>query len=169
MTSTSTCGAIKNCASSTPCLAWCFQSGRHSDGDDSLAKGMFIAGCFGLPWLWVANVLYFRTRVYGLIRCIDMVDLDADETLSRENLVPRVMPNFTDDDSDDSDDEDGCPRLTPAEIDMEVIKWVRRSTIGSGIVFTVFIAWVVVFQTGKSSFPAGWFVMSEDSETATGW
>lgn len=27
---------------------------------DLLSKRLFIAGCFGLPWLWVVHVLYHR-------------------------------------------------------------------------------------------------------------
>ena len=33
--------------------------------DALLARRMFLAGCLGLPWLWICNVLYFRLRVFG--------------------------------------------------------------------------------------------------------
>mmetsp|Transcript_13944 Transcript_13944/g.21179 ORF Transcript_13944/g.21179 Transcript_13944/m.21179 type:complete len:98 (-) Transcript_13944:78-371(-) len=30
--------------------------------EDVLAQRMFMAGCLGLPWLWVVNVMYFRSQ-----------------------------------------------------------------------------------------------------------
>lgn len=33
--------------------------------DISIARTMFIAGCFLLPWLWIANLIYYRHRLWG--------------------------------------------------------------------------------------------------------
>lgn len=30
--------------------------------DDILAKRMFLAGCFGLPWLWAVHSLYWYRK-----------------------------------------------------------------------------------------------------------
>lgn len=29
---------------------------------DLLSKRLFFAGCFGLPWLWIVHILYWRTN-----------------------------------------------------------------------------------------------------------
>ena len=33
--------------------------------EDLLSKRLFLAGCFGLPWLWVVHVLYYRNKKRG--------------------------------------------------------------------------------------------------------
>lgn len=29
---------------------------------DLLSKRIFIAGCFGLPWLWIVHILYWNSN-----------------------------------------------------------------------------------------------------------
>ena len=38
-----------------------------ADEDVRVACILFIAGCFLLPWLWAANLLYFRREVAALL------------------------------------------------------------------------------------------------------
>ena len=59
--------------------------------------------------------------------------------------------------------------IPPELIQMELEKWVKRSTAGSFISLTGLITWVVVFQLNKDSFGPGWFVMSQEEDVLTGW
>ena len=54
-------------------------------------------------------------------------------------------------------------------IDIEVAKWVKRSTAGSVLSSILFITWIITFQLNKKSFGPTWFVMSQDVGDVTGW
>lgn len=34
--------------------------GAPTDADTAIARKLFIAGCFLLPWLWLANLIFYR-------------------------------------------------------------------------------------------------------------
>lgn len=133
--------------------------------EDILAKRMFLAGCFFLPWLWAVNVLYFRRKVYGRIPCWDsLTDNEDDE--GREGSQG-LLPNITGDE-DEYEDEHSV-EITAAEIEAETLKWVNRSSYSALSAFALFVAWIVTFQSTKGSWGPNWFVMSEDEAERTGW
>ncbi|KAL7468746.1 hypothetical protein ACHAXS_008974 [Conticribra weissflogii] len=120
-----------------------------------LAKRMFLGGLLGLPWLWVCNVLYFRTKVYGPMRFID--------------YWPGSLENSSVNNVTSAGTAGGTTHATNAMAPKELEKWVRRSTLSAFLVMTLFVAWIVAFQVNKESFGSGWFVMSESEEEKTNW
>jgi hypothetical protein len=48
---------------------------------DLLSKRIFLAGCFGLPWLWIVHILYNRE----LEQCGN--DQDSAEANSNQGLL----------------------------------------------------------------------------------
>ena len=54
-------------------------------------------------------------------------------------------------------------------IEIELKKWVHRSTFGSIAAGFILITWIITFQVNKDKFEPGWFVMSEDEGDVTGW
>lgn len=141
--------------------------------DDKIAKGMFLTGCAGLPLLWFVNVLYFRKQVFGPIPYLDDPD-DDDENDEANETSPIVAPSSSADTADDDDDDDSdassVDARSPEEIKAEVAKWVQRSTMGSAVGFAMLLSWVVYFQTkGADTFGPGWYVMSEEEGSRTGW
>ena len=59
--------------------------------------------------------------------------------------------------------------VPPEIIQLELSRWVKRSTAGSMISFVAFISWIITFQVTKENFGPKWFVMSPDEEITTGW
>ncbi|KAL7453717.1 hypothetical protein ACHAWC_005359 [Mediolabrus comicus] len=113
---------------------------------------MFIAGCFGLPWLWICNVLYFRRNVYKPLVFVDYWP---------GHSVPPSSSSYQDHQSSSSVDE----QLNL----LELKKWVKRSTSGAVIVMGAFIAWIITFQMNKEFFGPGWFVVDETEASQSGW
>ncbi len=64
------------------------------------------------------------------------------------------------------DDEDGPSQ---EDIQKELSKWVKRSTIGSFISMSFLISWIVIFQVYKEKFSPSWLVYSPSTEVSTGW
>jgi hypothetical protein len=118
----------------------------------TLSKRMFIAGCFGLPWLWICNVLYFRARVFQPLVFIDYWP----------GHVPPPRAGGQEGDDQEQSVEDHLNR-------MELKKWVKRSTHGAVIVMGAFIAWIITFQTNKQFFGPKWFVVDETEASKSGW
>ena len=120
----------------------------------TLAKRMFIAGCFGLPWLWICNVLYFRSRVFQPLVFVD--------------YWPGHVPpsTFGQEVGNNTDQE---PSVEEQLNRMELKKWVKRSTSGAVIVMGAFIAWIITFQTNKEFFGPKWFVVDETEASQSGW
>ena len=58
---------------------------------------------------------------------------------------------------------------TSEEIKAEVCKWVKRSSIGSAFVLTIFVSWMLYFQLNQDKFGPKWFVRPQDDEERTGW
>jgi len=119
----------------------------------TLSKRMFIAGCFGLPWLWICNVLYFRARVFQPLVFIDY-------------WPGHVPPPRAGQEGDEQEQE----QSVDYQLDrMELKKWVKRSTFGAVIVMGAFIAWIITFQTNKEFFGPKWFVVDETEASQSGW
>ncbi len=55
------------------------------------------------------------------------------------------------------------------EIEVELKKWVKRSTFGSFVSTVLLLTWVLVFQLNRDNFGASWFVYSPTDEVLTGW
>ena len=115
----------------------------------TLSKRMFIAGCFGLPWLWICNVLYFRLQVFKPLVFLDywpgQQSRGGQQQQQQEQSVDEQL-NL-----------------------MELKKWVKRSTFGAVIVMGAFIAWIVTFQMNKEFFGPKWFVVDETEASQSGW
>ena len=132
---------------------------------DKLARQMFFVGLLGLPWLWVVNCLYFYDRVYGKLKCFgstasDHIDDNRDGSAGFLGLIP------SEEDDEDIEPDEG---LSQDEIQMELCKWVKRSTIGSFVSTAIFTTWLVVFQINRENFGPQWFVYSPGDEVLTGW
>jgi len=61
--------------------------------DISIARIMFIAGCFLLPWLWIANLVYYRHRIFDshsppeLRKCTYLI-----EKVKKKNRCSSLFP-----------------------------------------------------------------------------
>lgn len=125
-----------------------------------LAKRMFYAGCLGLPWLWICNVLYFRLAVFG--PCVIL-----DYRPGHRPLSSSTTTNTTEnDDNEESTDEQ---RLNRQLQHMELKSWVQRSTYGASIIIPLFVAWIITFQVNKEHFGPKWFVLDQSESEVTGW
>jgi len=126
-----------------------------------LSKRMFIAGCFGLPWLWICNVLYFRLRVFNPIVLIDYWP-------GKSPLTTTIANN--DESRRESNEQLSMEQQLQQQMHLEELKtWVKRSTRGAFLVVSLFITWVIVFQVNKDSFSQKWFVMDQTAYEITGW
>lgn len=126
----------------------------------TLSKRMFIAGCFGLPWLWICNVLYFRRNVYKPLVFVDYWPGHSVPTSSNQDQ--------------DRQQQQQQSSSSPSSVDeqlnlLELKKWVKRSTSGAVIVTGAFIAWIITFQMNKEFFGPGWFVVDETEASQSGW
>lgn len=130
---------------------------------DKNAKGMFLIGLLGLPWLWIVNVLYHYREVYGILpfQNEDQTAVNSTNHQTEGGILGGIMEN-----SDENQDEDN---IDPSLVKAELKKWVKRSTIGSAISTAAFITWVLYFQLNRDKFSYNWFVMSPEEESLTGW
>lgn len=133
--------------------------------DILLAKRMFYAGCVGLPWLWICNVLYFRMQVFG--PCI-LLDYWPGHSLPPSSSSSAMTGENVDSDENENDNNDEL-RLERQLQKMELRKWVRRSTTGAYIIIPLFVAWIVTFQVNKDHFSNKWFVMDQTEAEVSGW
>ena len=130
-----------------------------------LSKRMFIAGCFGLTWLWICNVLYFRLRVFNPIVLIDYWPGKSPPTTTIAN-----DRNINESRREGSDEQLSMEQQLQQQMHLEELKtWVKRSTRGAFLVVSLFITWVIVFQVNKDSFSQKWFVMDQTAYEITGW
>lgn len=132
--------------------------------DDHLARRMFFVGCLALPFLWFVNVLHFRKQVYG---SIPFLDSDENEISNENTSAPAPTPDLPRIGSAEDDDESS--EASEHAIEIELKKWVHRSTFGAFIGGIIFITWVITFQVNKDKFGPSWFIMSEDEGDVTGW
>mmetsp|Transcript_10916 Transcript_10916/g.15371 ORF Transcript_10916/g.15371 Transcript_10916/m.15371 type:complete len:151 (+) Transcript_10916:204-656(+) len=137
--------------------------------DDILAKRMFYVGLAFLPWLWVANILYFSDRVYGNLCPSFCKRAGFDENRTTPNTGGILNEVLDDDDDASNPDNNDNLDITPEYIEQEVRKWVKRSTMSATITLSLLIAWIITFQVNKDGFAPGWFVMKEDEGERTGW
>ena len=140
-----------------------------SPDDVILARRMFLAGCLGLPWLWICNSLYYRLCVFG-----PMMFVDYWPTSSSSKLVTVGGSNSSS--SHHTDEQQQQQQLGEEEQSMqlknkqELVKWVTRSTRGAFIIMSLFITWIVVFQLNKDTFfSPSWLVMDETDAELSGW
>ena len=134
-----------------------------------LSKRMFIAGCFGLPWLWICNALYFRLSVFNPIIFIDYW---PGHKPNSNPLSANGQDNNVNGDSADQQQQQQTSmeqQLEEQVAKQEISKWVKRSTKGAILVCTLFVAWIITFQVNKDSFSNKWFVMDPTDAEVTGW
>lgn len=84
---------------------------------------------------------------------LDIPDID----FALDNTYPYLIQKL------DGDDP------TQEQIEEELKKWVKRSTVGSIISTALILSWILVFQFNKENFGANWFVYSPADEILTGW
>lgn len=141
--------------------------------DDILARRMFFLGLAFLPWLWVVNVLYFWDDVYGpYCPCFNSstTSTAGGEGAQDEGEEPSSSTALTGGMSSSSSSHSrGQEQRNDEEIAAEVSKWVRRSTLGSIIMFLALVAWMTVIQTNRDSFGPKWFVIPLTDAERTGW
>ena len=129
-----------------------------------LSKRMFIAGCFGLPWLWICNSLYFRLRVFKPIVLIDYWPGKSPSPSTTSSTETGGNNNSS------SNEEQTMEQQLEQEIQKnELEKWVKRSSRGAILVMTLFVAWIITFQVNKEHFSSGWFVMRPTDADVSGW
>ncbi|KAL3790103.1 hypothetical protein HJC23_013614 [Cyclotella cryptica] len=119
-----------------------------------LARRIFYAGCLGLPWLWICNVMYFRRKVFGPSVGFDYWPGKREEYLAS-------LPE-----GEEGERRGGVMSLQERN---ELGKWVRRSTMGAFVMVSLFVAWIVTFQVNRESFGSNWLVMDKTEEESTGW
>ena len=142
-----------------------------SQSEIILSRRIFLAGCLGLPWLWICNVLYFRKKVFGPCVFFEYWPGRRDEYLSAQESQISHSDNGERNGvggQERSGGGNGGERITRNE-KMELEKWVKRSTTGALLVCSIFITWIVVFQVNKDNFGNGWFVMDMTEEESSGW
>mmetsp|Transcript_37793 Transcript_37793/g.43171 ORF Transcript_37793/g.43171 Transcript_37793/m.43171 type:complete len:127 (+) Transcript_37793:80-460(+) len=124
--------------------------------EDKLARTLFYVGCAGLPWLWLVHLLYW-------------VEKQRRNASGENNDNNQQQSGLLHDESNESENtEDEIP-LTASDIEEGAKRWVRLEFAGLVIVVGAWLAWIVVFQVLKDTFPAGWRVRSEDDYETTGW
>ncbi|EEC50117.1 predicted protein [Phaeodactylum tricornutum CCAP 1055/1] len=111
---------------------------------DILSKRLFQAGCFGLPWLWIVHVLYWRG--------------------SRQESTEAILNP-----DDHFPEAEGAPEATPEEIQQEAEKWVQRCQYSAPAAASLWIGWIIASQLLRDQLPAGWFMASFDDSSVTGW
>eukprot|EP00527_Entomoneis_sp_CCMP2396_P009649 CAMPEP_0198136784 /NCGR_PEP_ID=MMETSP1443-20131203/388_1 /TAXON_ID=186043 /ORGANISM="Entomoneis sp., Strain CCMP2396" /LENGTH=116 /DNA_ID=CAMNT_0043798059 /DNA_START=122 /DNA_END=472 /DNA_ORIENTATION=+ len=113
---------------------------------DLLSKRMFFGGLFGLPWLWIVHVFYFRGSQ------------ESDEGL--------INP---DDHFQDEPTANGGQSVE--EIQREAAKWVFRCQIGAALIVTAWVGWIATAQVLRinGTLPSSLFFYSEDDTELTGW
>merc|ERR1719295_612346 len=126
--------------------------------DYQIANRMFLIGCLGLPWLWFLNILYFRKKVYGSIPFLDTED--EEETTQNNNNNSIEIPNLNNE--EEKDDEPCEISMSPEEMEMELRKWVHRSTVGFVTATVLFTSWIITFQLNRDYFGPNWLYMSQD-------
>jgi len=152
--------------------------------DDILARRMFFIGLALLPWLWVVNVLYFWDDVYGPCRLLGCTNSrgstsktrgeeEEEEPSSSTALTGAVSTSRDQDVRDESgvSGESRVSEISPSreEIAAEVSKWVKRSALGSIIMFVALVAWMTIIQTNRDRFGPKWFVIPLTDADRTGW
>jgi hypothetical protein len=127
----------------------------------TLSKRMFIAGCFGLPWLWICNVLHFRLRVYKPLVFLDY--------WPGQQIPSPPLSGQEDEGRGQQGQQQQEPSVDEQLYMMELKKWVKRSTHGAVVVMGAFIAWIITFQVNKEFFGPNWFVVDETEASRSGW
>jgi len=148
---------------------------------DKLAKYMFITGgVLVLPFLWIANTVYYYEEEQRKRKLSEQQETDGDGEVTDNNVhnhAPNMLDNFNIsqtidlDDSDSEDDEDDG-----AVDEVEFAKWRKFSAIGSLASICVFLAWNLIFHLLSSTsrddgsvFGPAWYWMSEDEESLSSW
>lgn len=154
---------------------------------DLLSKRIFTLGCFGLPWLWICHVLYWRNGKPNTEDASDndeaLVNPDDRKCSKREwlfyyfyyytkvelNLIIYIQSFFyfnkTITDFPDEDVADA----TPEEIQRVADKWVRRCRACAILVVGAWIAWIITAQVLRDILPASLYMLNSDDASLTGW
>jgi len=123
---------------------------------DVLSKRLFLAGCFGLPWLWCVHVLYWYSKTRAKARG-DATAAAEQGGINSEGLLSADSEEYLDDPAD------------PEEISLEEKKWIRRSFVGAVLASMAWVTWIIVFEIMKDSMNPNWFVSAPDEAEFTGW
>ena len=141
--------------------------------DDILARRMFFLGLALLPWLWVVNVLYFWDDVYGPCSwwCIRSPSSSDEEPSPSTALTSRESSDRLVGEGAGTVSNMGPSEIGPTAeaISVEVSKWVRRSTLGSLVMFLALVAWMTIIQTNRDRFGPKWFIIDLNDAERTGW
>jgi len=138
-----------------------------------LSKRMFFGGCFGLPWLWICNALYFRLQVFGPLVLVDYwPGQQPPPSLNGEDTTHGGVSTNNDNNNNNNSSDQQQTMEQQLEYEMtrkQLETWVKRSTIGAFVVMSLFVSWIITFQVNKDSFAPKWFVMDEEDATKSGW
>lgn len=108
---------------------------------DVLSQRLFYAGCCGLPWLWLAHVLYHW---------------NLDE-------LPVEASTINPDDHFDAD-------MNQEQVQRNTQKWMRYHQMGAGVGMACFFGWIVIAQILRgSSIPNAFYMLNSDDAELTGW
>ena len=80
-----------------------------SDRPDIIAKQMFYVGLFGLPWLWLVNILYFWDSVYGRLPCLG--EAANSNNPDDENAENTGILGFMEGSRSEDEDENGASNI----------------------------------------------------------
>lgn len=122
---------------------------------DLLSKRIFMAGCFGLPWLWIVHLMYNGD--------LEKFGSDADSTSEASTSYGLL-------DADEHFPEE------PTNINMSTYQiaavrksWVAKCRIGALSVLGLWVLWVALAQGLKRQLAADLYVHSPNDEEWTGW
>ncbi|KAL7569339.1 hypothetical protein ACA910_016881 [Epithemia clementina (nom. ined.)] len=118
---------------------------------DLLSKRFFFGGLFGLPWLWIVHVLYFRGNQQ-----------------SEEGLLNNPDDHFQDEARTNNGSE---PEMSLEEIKQAAASWVSKCQTCAAIFLTLWIGWIVAAQVLRNAgiLPSSWFILNPDNAELTGW
>jgi hypothetical protein len=66
-------------------------------------------------------------------------------------------------------DSPNITALDTETIAAEVSKWVKRSALGSIIMLSALVTWILIIQLNRSKFGPKWFIIPLNDADRTGW
>ena len=115
--------------------------------DAQLARRMFIGGCFGLPWLWIVNALYFRAALRQIDAAAAAARLAHPPTARVANpAVTRSAAAAAAPAPATAAAPLGAASAAMSRSEKELRAWVRRSTTGGALAVLALVAWNLYFQ-----------------------
>jgi hypothetical protein len=147
---------------------------------DELSRKMFLAGCLGLPWLWIVHTLYFYNKVANAGEDDEEYDggalvvvvppppppTTADSAAAHGTTTTTTLPPV----NSTSTSTSTSTALEAYEIYAAEKIWVFRSRNAALVVVTAWLAWIIFCQVlAVDLLPDFIYVRRPDQGEFTGW